>query len=728
MKSKILNGALFLPIILSFILSTSNLAQRYNTDTYEFKDNFRINTKTQVAEVMYSTNQTVYKGMPEEVARQFLSDNKTIFGINNISDLKLIEVIESPGGNHVGFIQTYKGIPIFGSETVVSINNNNQVEIVTNGCLPIIAFKNTSPNIDKEKAISNAKLQIKLIEQTLVAKPKCELYVYPDSNYKMHLVWKVNLTTSEPSGDWQIIVDANSGKVMESKDIRVLATGQGKVFRPDPVTALQNTSLTDQNDANYSALQGAYVTKSLPYLNSPIGGVYRLQGSYARSEDLEYSTATVTSSTSSFLFNRSQAGFEETNGYYFITTQRQYVGSLGFSPKWNGNNYMRFDAHGTSADNSWYNTSSKYLIFGNGCVDDAEDQDVILHEYAHALHDALMVGSITSGWVRGISEGSGDFMAVSYRRTLSSYQQNKVFPWDGIGQCWSGREIKSNVVYPNDWTNYYTGGTVWASTMLDIENYSDMGRNVTTKLLLKSFNYANSSTIVPDQVYYMMKADQTLYSEAHLKSLGKGFENRGFFNSKSGVHPSNYLNGNITSSTTWSGIKWINGTTYIKSGVTVTSYGFLFIGDFKKIIIENGGALYIQGSLTKYPGADIIVKPGGTLGFSKRAAEPELVESTLPSEYSLLGNYPNPFNPSTTIKYSLPKESSVELKIYDIMGREIKTFAISSQPAGNNEIHWDGTNNNGVRVTSGVYIYRIKLKALDGIRVFEKCAKLVLTK
>ena len=102
-------------------------------------------------------------------------------------------------------------------------------------------------------------------------------------------------------------------------------------------------------------------------------------------------------------------------------------------------------------------------------------------------------------------------------------------------------------------------------------------------------------------------------------------------------------------------------------------------------------------------------------------------EFVFPQEYSLKA-YPNPFNPSTTIKYSLLKKSSVELKIYDIMGREIKAFSINSQPAGYSEINWDGKNEYGVLVSSGIYIYRIKFRAINDIQIVEKSAKLVLTK
>ncbi len=99
-----------------------------------------------------------------------------------------------------------------------------------------------------------------------------------------------------------------------------------------------------------------------------------------------------------------------------------------------------------------------------------------------------------------------------------------------------------------------------------------------------------------------------------------------------------------------------------------------------------------------------------------------------PSEYTLLGNYPNPFNPSTTIRYSLPYQSSVELTIYDIMGREVKSFNISSQSSGYQNIVWDGTNKNGNSVSGGIYLYRISIKSLENSKTFVKTAKLIMLK
>ncbi len=114
--------------------------------------------------------------------------------------------------------------------------------------------------------------------------------------------------------------------------------------------------------------------------------------------------------------------------------------------------------------------------------------------------------------------------------------------------------------------------------------------------------------------------------------------------------------------------------------------------------------------------------------FKNRNSESENKENILPKEYSLLGNYPNPFNPSTTISYAQPYQSSVELVIYDIMGAKVKSFNIPSQSAGYQSILWDGRNENGNQVASGIYLYRINIKSLETNETFVKNAKLMMLK
>lgn len=82
-------------------------------------------------------------------------------------------------------------------------------------------------------------------------------------------------------------------------------------------------------------------------------------------------------------------------------------------------------------------------------------------------------------------------------------------------------------------------------------------------------------------------------------------------------------------------------------------------------------------------------------------------ESTTPGQFQLYQNFPNPFNPSTTIRFDVPSGSLVQLKIFDVTGELIKTITADVQNAGEHEIVWDGTSDKGIRQPSGVYFYQL---------------------
>ena len=80
---------------------------------------------------------------------------------------------------------------------------------------------------------------------------------------------------------------------------------------------------------------------------------------------------------------------------------------------------------------------------------------------------------------------------------------------------------------------------------------------------------------------------------------------------------------------------------------------------------------------------------------------------TLPTEYELEENYPNPFNPNTTINYALPKAGEVSLAIYNMRGQLVRTLVKGSSPAGRFSVTWNGKDDRGAPVSSGVYVYRL---------------------
>ena len=96
------------------------------------------------------------------------------------------------------------------------------------------------------------------------------------------------------------------------------------------------------------------------------------------------------------------------------------------------------------------------------------------------------------------------------------------------------------------------------------------------------------------------------------------------------------------------------------------------------------------------------------------------VEEDAPSVTALGRNYPNPFNPVTTISFSLREKGHVALRIYDVAGRLVRTLVDEARTAGRYDERWDGTNNRGSRVASGVYFYRFATAD------FEQTRKMVL--
>ena len=115
--------------------------------------------------------------------------------------------------------------------------------------------------------------------------------------------------------------------------------------------------------------------------------------------------------------------------------------------------------------------------------------------------------------------------------------------------------------------------------------------------------------------------------------------------------------------------------------------------------------------------------------FKMIAGSPEYVSSMtqeilsqLPDKFTLHQNYPNPFNPTTTIGFEIPIPSQVSLKIYNLMGQEVRTLTHDWFPMGSHRLVWNGKDQQGIPVSAGVYIYR--LQSQD----FQKTRKMVLLK
>jgi hypothetical protein len=107
--------------------------------------------------------------------------------------------------------------------------------------------------------------------------------------------------------------------------------------------------------------------------------------------------------------------------------------------------------------------------------------------------------------------------------------------------------------------------------------------------------------------------------------------------------------------------------------------------------------------------------------LQKQTQEKEDIAKVI--EYKLQDNYPNPFNPSTTIKYELPQESNVKVSIYSILGEELTQLVNTQQSAGYYNVTWNAHN-----LSSGIYLVRISANSINGNSNFVDVKKMLLIK
>ena len=126
--------------------------------------------------------------------------------------------------------------------------------------------------------------------------------------------------------------------------------------------------------------------------------------------------------------------------------------------------------------------------------------------------------------------------------------------------------------------------------------------------------------------------------------------------------------------------------------------------------------LISSGSEGKYQYNDTDVDAGNiyyyklediSVGGIKTHHGPVSAEAPVPSKFDLSQNYPNPFNPTTSIRFELPNNSDVTLEVYNIMGQMVRQLVDSKIEAGYHTVNWNGMNESGMRVGSGVYYYRL---------------------
>ncbi|MFH1279955.1 MAG: FlgD immunoglobulin-like domain containing protein [Candidatus Eisenbacteria bacterium] len=368
--------------------------------------------------------------------------------------------------------------------------------------------------------------------------------VWRETGEGIRLAWRVDVSSEEPAGLWTSFVDASSGEILERANRSPHATGSGRVWTPNPVNVLETTNLSDMNDTDQGVFDPAYRIVTLQGLSeSGAPAQYRLEGPYVEIVDFETPTVPppVAGNPDGFRFYRADDRFEAVMAYYHIDECQRYLRDLGFdgvaadsivvSP-------IPVDVHGFQGqDNSRYDPFPLHrLSFGDGCVDDAEEADVLIHEYGHAIEFGQAPDwGYPGGYMGAMAEGFSDYWSESHAaRRGVTFDLGQVFDWDRgpVDFCWLGRRVDNaktmDDLRPLTSGNIYDNSQIWSGSLWDL--HGAVGGPYADSLILESHFYYNGaapSVSFADGAFAIIEADRTFTGGAHGEEIFNVFKARG---------------------------------------------------------------------------------------------------------------------------------------------------------------------------------------------------------
>ncbi len=301
------------------------------------------------------------------------------------------------------------------------------------------------------------------------------------------------------------------------------------IFNPDPLTragVYYGSPYIDNNDADVPELNAQREQVDFPaYYDN---GIFRLESNFVLITEFSSPTTTPAASSSpNFHYTRSQSEFEDVNAFFHLNNYKNYLNSLGFI---NLVNYqIHVDAHGfNGADQSAFTPtfSPPRLTFGEGGVDDAEDADVIVHEYGHAISHSAAPNTNIGSQRQALDEGFGDYLAASYSKAINTFRNTDVFTWDGHNPFWAGRNAASSKIYPTNLTgSIHANGEIWASVLMQIHN--SIGREKTDSILFQSMYSYSANMTMPQAANLFIQADSLLFNGDNYTTICNYFLQRG---------------------------------------------------------------------------------------------------------------------------------------------------------------------------------------------------------
>jgi zinc metalloprotease ZmpB len=308
---------------------------------------------------------------------------------------------------------------------------------------------------------------------------------------------------------------------------------QGAVFAVNPVQSTGNENLVDDKDSATAVPASEY--KLVPLTN--LDGSGYLRGDWA---NVVTATGKPVSAKTGYVFNRHDDGFEQVMAYYWVTRAQLYIQSLGFGSTLPAVNMrqqqVRINQFG--GDNSFYRNRTKKLTitFGKGGVDDAEDAEVVVHEYGHSVQDDQVPGFGSSEEAGSIGEAFGDYLAVSVGLWAST--QNGWVPktpaacvadWDSVSYTSTVphclRRVDGNKTIADVEGEVHADGEIWSRALWDIR--TALGDTVANRIIINAQFSFEADTSFAAAAATTVSTAQNMYGSSAAAAVTAAFHARG---------------------------------------------------------------------------------------------------------------------------------------------------------------------------------------------------------
>ena len=468
---------------------------------------------------------------PERAARAFLSANTDLFGLEaGLTGLRKRRVIRSLGANHVIFSQVHAGYHVHRAYVTVHMDGDGRVYLAKNRAVPArLLPKAFHDQIGRNEAARRARIGLpKKYRRSDAHKPE---RVWFPRRERLVSAWKVRITRHQPREDWIVFVNARTGGILSRYDnLSEAREGIGQVFDPNPVTALGDYRLllTPKNRPRQPP-PVAYKQVTLPGLD----GSGTLSGEHVTTAPTR--APRIRRTDLRFMVASHERGFEEVMVYYHVDAACRYLESLGYSgPRRIFDQPVRANVNGTRDDNSWYSPTDRLLTFGTGYIDDAEDAETILHEFGHAIQDAICPDFGQSKEAAAMGEGFGDYFAASRCEAKKPERYSAtVMSWDGLLMGLADRldppclrRLDSGLTYADfdPQGDEHDNGQAWSATLWEVRKL--LGAEKADRIILESHFQLDGFTTFARGARAILDADRNLEKGRNAMALTAIFRRR----------------------------------------------------------------------------------------------------------------------------------------------------------------------------------------------------------